>query len=212
MKTTILWDHDGVLVDTEPWYFAATQSAIKPLGVDLEQAAYLADMAHGKSAWERAKAIGASDQDVALHKARRDELYRQYLRTEDIEIEGVLKTLATLAQSFQMAIITTSKRIDFELIHAERQIVDHMSFVLCSGDYPRSKPHPDPYLAGLERFAVSAEETLVVEDSERGLTAAVAAGIDCVVVANAFVRGQDLSKASYFVDSIGELPELLKGL
>ncbi len=212
MKTTILWDHDGVLVETEPWYFAATRTAIKPLGVDLEKAGYLADMADGRSAWERAKAIGASDDDVAVHRAHRDELYQQYLRTKDIEIEGVLDTLATLAQSLQMAIITTSKRVDFELIHAERQIVDHMSFVLCSGDYPRSKPHPDPYLAGLERFGVSAEETVVVEDSERGLRAAVAAGIDCVVIANEFVRGQDLSKASYFVDSIADLPELLNGL
>ncbi len=87
-----------------------------------------------------------------------------------------------------------------------------MSFVLCSGDYPRSKPHPDPYLAGLQRFGVSAEETLVVEDSERGFRAAVAAGIDCVVIANDFVRGQDLSKASRFVDSITDLPALLEGL
>ena len=212
MKTTILWDHDGVLVETEPWYFAATRTAIKPLGVDLEKAGYLADMADGRSAWERAKAIGASDDDVAVHRAHRDELYQQYLRTKDIEIEGVLDTLATLAQSLQMAIITTSKRVDFELIHAERQIVDHMSFVLCSGDYPRSKPHPDPYLAGLERFGVSAEETVVVEDSERGLRAAVAAGIDCVVIANEFVRGQALSMASHFVDSIADLPELLNGL
>jgi beta-phosphoglucomutase-like phosphatase (HAD superfamily) len=56
------------------------------------------------------------------------------------------------------------------------------------------------------------DPTLVVEDSERGLRAAVAAGIDCVVVANAFVRGQDLSKASYFVDSVADLPELLRGV
>ena len=45
MKTTILWDHDGVLVETEPWYFAATRTAIEPLGVDLEKAGYLVRVA-----------------------------------------------------------------------------------------------------------------------------------------------------------------------
>ena len=123
-----------------------------------------------------------------------------------------LDTLAALQKSFQMAIVTTAKRTDFELIHAERRIVDHMAFVLCSGDYPRSKPHPDPYLAALDRFGVSAGESVVIEDSERGLRSAVAAGIDCVVVANAFVRGQDLSQASHQVASIGELPDLLATL
>jgi beta-phosphoglucomutase-like phosphatase (HAD superfamily) len=51
-----------------------------------------------------------------------------------------------------------------------------------------------------------------VEDSERGLRAAVAAGIDCVVVANEFVAEQDLSSATHHIESILELPALLKNL
>jgi HAD superfamily hydrolase (TIGR01509 family) len=212
VKTTIFWDHDGVLVETEPLYYEATRECIRPLGIELEKAGYLADMAAGRPAWERARAMGATDDDIARHRARRDALYQQMLRTEDIEIPGVLPTLEMLARSYQMAIVTTAKRADFELIHAERSIVSHARFVLCSGDYPRAKPHPDPYLTALDRFGVTAAETVVVEDSERGLRAAVAAGIDCVVVANEFVRGQDLSAAAHFVDSIEALPALLASL
>ncbi len=108
--------------------------------------------------------------------------------------------------------MTTAKRIDFELIHRDRNIVEHMDFVLASGDYRRSKPAPDPYLAALSRFDADPNEAVVVEDSERGLRAAVAAGIDCVVVANAFVAGQDLSAATYRVGSLDELPVLLESL
>ena len=85
MKTTLLWDHDGVLVETEPWYFEATRQTIRPLGVELEHAAYLADMADGRSAWERARSRGASEEAITEHKARRDALYQQYLRNEDID-------------------------------------------------------------------------------------------------------------------------------
>ena len=57
-----------------------------------------------------------------------------------------------------------------------------------------------------------AKRVLVVEDSERGLRAAVAAGIDCVIVENEFVAGQDFSAATHQIASLEELPELLAGL
>ena len=210
MKTTILWDHDGVLVETEPWYFKATQINIRALGVHLEKSDYLTDMASGRSAWERARELGATEEQVVLHKSRRNSQYQSYLRKEDIEIPGVVDVLANLSKDFQMAIVTTAKREDFELIHEHRPIRDHMAFVLCIGDYPRSKPHPDPYLTAMDRFGATRAETVVVEDSERGLRSAVAAGIDCVIVANEFVKGQNLSAATHRINRISELPALLR--
>lgn len=212
MKSFILWDHDGVLVETEPWYFEATRRNLLDLGVTLRLDDYLRDMAIGRSAWERARAIGVTDDRIAAGKQARNADYQRHLLEEDIEIGGVTEVLAELVRQHQMAIVTTAKREDFELIHRERDIVQHMSFVLASGDYPRSKPAPDPYLAALERFNASPEAAIVVEDSERGLRSAVAAGIDCVVVANDFVRGQDFSAATWWIDSLEELPELLAGL
>jgi HAD superfamily hydrolase (TIGR01509 family) len=212
MKSYILWDHDGVLVETEPWYFEATRQTIRELGVKLDHAAYLQDMAAGRSAWERARALGASEAAVSEGKQRRNRLYQRLLREQDIEIPGVSDVLETLAPRFAMAIVTTAKKADFELIHRNRDIVPHMRFVLANGDYRRSKPAPDPYLAALDRFGAAATEAVVIEDSERGLRAAVAAGIDCVVVANGFVAGQDFSAATHRIDSIRELPALLDSL
>jgi len=212
MKSYILWDHDGVLVDTEHWYYEATRQAIEPLGVTLDLTRYLADMALGRSAWEQALALGATEAQVREHRATRDTLYQHYLRTEDIAIDGVTEVLATLAAGYQMAIVTTAKRTDFDLIHRDRDIVRHMRFVLASGDYPRSKPAPDPYLTALDRFGAQPREAIVVEDSARGLAAAVAAGIDCVVVDNAFVRGQDFSAATHRIDNLRALPALLASL
>lgn len=212
MKSYILWDHDGVLVDTEPWYFESTRRQIQRLGVTLDLDEYLRDMADGRSAWERAHALGASESEIASGKDARNADYQRHLTEQDIEIPGVTEVLAELARNHAMAIVTTAKREDFDLIHRDRLIVAHMEFVLASGDYPRAKPAPDPYLAALERFDATPAQAVVVEDSERGLRSAVAAGIDCVVVANHFVRGQDFSAATWQIETLAELPGLLAGL
>lgn len=212
MKSYILWDNDGVLVHTEPWYFEATRRCIKPLGVELTEQNYLNDMPIGRTAWDRARQLGVSEADITKQRDQRDILYRGFLRTEPIEIEGVDSVLATLALDYAMAIVTTAKKRDFELIHRHRNLTTHMHFVLVNGDYTNAKPAPDPYLAALERFNATPAQAIAVEDSERGLRSAVAAGIDCVVVANDFIRGQNLSAAKYQIDSLAELPQLLKQL
>ncbi len=84
-----------------------------------------------------------------------------------------------------------------------------MDFILVREDYELAKPHPEPYLTGLERFGAAKEEALVVEDSSRGLNSAVAAGIDCVVVDNDFTQAQDFSQARYRIKTLSELEDII---
>ncbi len=209
MLKYILWDHDGVLVDTEYWYFRSTQRALAEIGVSFEQDKYLEFIARGRTMWDLARQRGLSEDVIALHRSNRDQYYQEHLRTEDIEIPGVLKVLDELSRSFLMAIVTTAKKVDFEIIHRDRTIVSYMDFVLANGDYARSKPAPDPYLKALERFGAQPHEAIVIEDSERGLRSAVAAGIECVVIENAFTKSQDFSRATRVLQSISELPAFL---
>ena len=108
-----------------------------------------------------------------------------------------------------MGIVTTSRRVDFEIIHKNRGITDFMDFILCVEDYPKSKPHPDPYLKGLEMFKALKKETLVVEDSQRGLISANRANIDCVIVHNEFTKTQDFSKAKYKIEKLEDIFNIL---
>lgn len=208
-KKYLLWDHDGVLVDTERWYYEATRRKIAELGIELALDDYLARMVDGLSSWDLAIAAGVAESEARAKRLERDALYREFLATRDIEIPGVLDVLSLLSEHFGMAIVTTSKGADFEVIHRERNIVDYMDFTLVREDYTLSKPHPEPYLLAAQRFGASPDECLVIEDSQRGLKAAVAAGIECAVVYNAFTARQDFSSATYRVDRLAELPGLL---
>jgi HAD superfamily hydrolase (TIGR01509 family) len=185
------------------------ERALADIGVMLEEGRYLSDMNQGLGTWAQARAAGIDEQTIHRQREVRDRYYQEYLRTEAIEIDGVAEALAELSKFVRMAIVTTAKKVDFDLIHEKRQIIQFMDFVLVREDYDQAKPHPEPYLAGLKRFGATKEETLVVEDSSRGLTSAVAAGIDCAVVHNHFSQGQDFSEATYRVAALSKLKAII---
>lgn len=209
MITHILFDHDGVLVDTENWYFEATREALARLDVIMTFDDYKQHLVDGKSNWNLATSHGATEVEVGAARAWRDDRYQYYLQREDIDIPGVADVLKELSQEFQMAVVTTSKRQDFELIHRKRTLLDCMAFILCREDYDQAKPHAEPYDTGLQRFGIGPERAVVIEDSKRGLAAAEASGIPAIKVHNDFVAHQQAA-ADYEIQSLQELPQLLK--
>jgi len=196
-------------VDTEFWYFTAGKRALADVGVSVDKDRYLRDMTQGLGTWASARAAGIDEQTIGRLRELRDRYYQEYLRTEAIEIEGVVEALAELSKHVRMAIVTTAKRVDFDIIHEKRHVRRFMDFVLVREDYTLAKPHPEPYLTGLKRFGATKEETLVVEDSARGLNSAVAAGIDCAIVHNDFTKAQDFSGASYRIETLMELKDII---
>lgn len=211
-KRFILFDNDGVLVETEKWYYEANVKALKQLNITLELDTYLKIMARGGTAWELAFEKGVSKDIVNKQRDKRELYYQNFLRTKNIEIQGVKPLLKKLSKKYKMAIITTSRRVDFELIHKNRGIINYMDFSLCVEEYAKAKPAPDPYLAGLKKFNAKKEETIVVEDSQRGLSSAYNAGIDCVIVYNEFTKSHDFSKANYHIEKLEQLYKLLSTL
>jgi HAD superfamily hydrolase (TIGR01509 family) len=209
MKKYILFDHDGVLVDTEFWYYKAGERALADIGLTLDKEQYLRDMNQGLGTWAQAAEAGIDEQTISRLREVRNDYYQEYLRTETIEIDGVVDVLAELAKYVRMAIVTTARRADFDIIHEKRRIRQFMDFALVREDYKLAKPHPEPYLTGLKRLGATKEETLVVEDSSRGLNSAVAAGIDCVIVHNDFTKSHDFSQASYRIESLIELKDII---
>ena len=133
MKKYILFDHDGVLVDTEFWYFKAGERALADIGFTLDRDQYLRDMSQGFATWAQATAAGIDEETISRQREVRNAYYQEYLRMEDIEIEGVLETLDVLAAEYRMAIITTSKPADFALIHENRSILGSHGILFGSG-------------------------------------------------------------------------------
>ncbi len=207
-KKYILFDNDGVLVETEVWYYEASKRALKEFfNYSVEFDEYMGIMTSGGGVWSVIK--DATQEQIEKARTQRNFYYQEYLHTKNLVIDGVHDVLNTLSKKYKMAIITTSRRVDFEIIHQNRGIVDHMEFVLCEGEYPRAKPHPDPYLKGLEIFGSQKKQAIVIEDSQRGLISANKAGLDCIIVHNEFTKTQDFSTATMKIKSIEQLLDKL---
>ena len=190
MWEAILFDNDGVLVDTEGLYYRANREVLAGVGVALDEATYVElFLREGTGAWHLAEARGLSAEAVTDLRAARDRRYAELLDEVPIAIPGVAGLLPSLAARYRLAIVTSSEPGPFARTHARTGLLSHFELVLTRVDTQRSKPDPEPYLCAVARLGLSPERCLVIEDSERGLRAAKAAGLTCWVVPSGLTAG-----------------------
>lgn len=178
-KRAILWDNDGVLVDTEKWFFEANRQELAELGVVAtpEQFEEIS-LTRGVSLLSLS---GLEGEELRALYERRDARYSALLRTEKIVIPGMLELVRRLRRHVLTAgIVTASRREHFDIIHGRSGMLEHLDFAVVREDYAEAKPHPDGYLAGIERTGLGPRDCIAVEDSPRGVAAARAAGLECV--------------------------------
>jgi len=208
----ILWDNDGVLVDTEHLYFQATQHVLASAGVDLTEQQYIAHfLVNGRGAWHLLEERGVGADEIARLRDERNDLYGRLLRQGPRAIPGVAETLRQLRGRYVMGVVTSSRKDHFDLIHEHTGLLPYFDFVLTASDYPRVKPYPDPYLAAVDRSGVGADACVAIEDSERGLEAATLAGVRCIVVPTALTQGGRFEGAHLVLAHVSEIPAALQG-
>ncbi len=202
----ILWDNDGVLVDTEPIFLRANREILAEIGIRVDDTQFRdINLTRGRSVLELALDHGYCTDDVLAMRARRDARYGELLDAGVDVLSGVPETLTELHGRLPMGIVTSSQRDHFDRIHRQTDLLRYFEFTVANGDYERHKPHPDAYLVGAERIGVPPERCLAVEDTERGVRAAVAAGMRCIVIPRPLSRDGDFSVAHRVLASAREV-------
>jgi len=183
MLKAILFDSDGVLVDTERIYFESTRLAFKAAGVTLRGDVW-AKWYLGKSKSSRKIAEKLEVPPVVIDKMleRRELLFWTEIAQDVPVFTGVYETLAELSGHFRLAVVTSAPRERFERVHASTRLLQHFELSVTRDESGEPKPDPLPYLTALKLLGLKAEECLAVEDSPRGAESAVAAGIKCCII------------------------------
>ena len=172
--TEILYNFGAGRSDPATFPTEALQAAaVKVIGEQFEEI----NLKHGQSLLPLSGLEGKPLTDLFV---QRDKIYSGLLRTEDIAIPGMAELLGGLKEKFLMGIVTASHREHFDIIHSRSGILRHVEFAVVREDYLREKPHPDGYLAGIEKSANGPADCIAIEDSPRGIAAARAAGLECV--------------------------------
>jgi len=213
MTRVIFWDNDGVLADTEGLFFEATRATLAGAGAELTRAHHIrCCLETGRTTFDLLHAKGLDEEQIQALRAERDALYTRLLEAGDCIAPGARELVRRLSARFKMGIVTSSLTEHFRVIHRDSGLLEYFDFVLTREDYELSKPNPEPYLKALARSKAGPEDCVVVEDSARGLAAARAAGIRCIVVPHDFTRGSDFSGAHAVIPSLQQLEATLAEL
>jgi HAD superfamily hydrolase (TIGR01509 family) len=206
----ILFDNDGVLVDTEGLYFRANREVLAGVGVVLDEAAYIElFLRTGVGAWHLAEARGHDPAAIDALRADRDRRYLEMLGVGDLLITGAAEAVRALARRYRLAIVTSSEPEPFARAHARTGLLPSFELVLTREQYGHSKPDPEPYRLAVTRLGADPRRCLVIEDSERGLRAAKAAGLACWAIPSTFTRGGRFDDADAVLTDLGAALERL---
>ena len=209
-KKAFLWDNDGVLVDTEKWFFEATRTILVQAGHGLTREQFIETTWVGSyGPWQQLKENGIGEAEIRRLKTERDRLYTDYLLSQEVLIHGVRETVERFSRKYTMGIVTSSHPEHFDIIHARTGLLPLFDFVLTREDYTHPKPDPEPYRLAAQRAGYSPEQCVSIEDSRRGLLASLGASGDCIIVPHPFAAGSEYSEAALVLNDITELTGIL---
>lgn len=205
MLKIILFDNDGVLVDTEGVFYESNRLMLKEFGVDLDEKTFAEmSMTRGMSLADIIVSLGRTPEIAEEARRRRNLVYDGMLkaRGKSLVIPHVPEVLRELHKTFRVGVVTCCQAMHFKTLHDASGLRPFFDFVVGDGDFVRHKPYPDPYLTALFRSGFRAEEAIAVEDSERGILSAKAAGVRVAAIPRGISRNGDFSQADLHFESI----------
>jgi HAD superfamily hydrolase (TIGR01509 family) len=180
----VVFDMDGLLVDSEVVYCEALTVQAAEMGHDLPLAVMKRMIGHtwAGSADVLREHFGP-DFDTDLMRTGSVEKFYALAQAEIALKTGVIELLDHLdAAGIPRAIATSSRRVDVDHHLGAHGLQARFDAIKAHGDYARGKPHPDPYLRAAEALGVAPEDCLALEDSHNGVRAAAAAGMMTIMV------------------------------
>jgi HAD superfamily hydrolase (TIGR01509 family) len=203
----VIFDMDGVLVDSEPLYYEANQNFLRSRGIKLSREEYNEFV--GISAplmWESIKTrFGLKDSVEELVEAENKRLYGVLEDEKLSSIEGIPELLDQIRKKgIYLSLASSSPIKVINFITKQIGVSDYFDFVISGEEVVNGKPHPEIFLTCANRFKITPSRALVIEDSKNGILAAKKAGMKAVGFRNLNSGKIDLSEADLVVDSFSQ--------
>jgi beta-phosphoglucomutase family hydrolase len=204
MTKAVLWDLDGVLVDTAPFHFQAWQELFQSLGKGFAEADFRRTFGLRNDAILGDILGELTPVEVERLAQKKEELYRKKIEGKVTAIPGAVGLLRRLQQrGMKSAIVSSTTRENVRVVLSSLGLEGVFEAVVAEEDAPKGKPDPQGFLVAAERLGVAVGECVVIEDASGGVEAAKRAGMRCIGVTTSRPR-EGLAAADLVVDSLEE--------
>lgn len=209
MLKAVLFDMDGVIVDTEPLHRKAYHQMFDDVSIEVDTALY--ESFTGQSTINICKRLvehfGLSDSPEYLMGLKRK--HYKYLFTHDDElalIDGVINLIKDYhSNNVTMVVASSASMLGINQIFERFDLNQYFSAKFSGADLKQSKPHPEIFIKAAESTGFDRSECMVIEDSTNGIKAAHAAGVFCTAFKSPHSSGQDYSLANAVISSFDDI-------
>ena len=209
MIRTVIFDMDGVIIDTEPLHHQAFFTQFAELDITVSDALYASFLGSStRNVFQRLKQQFNLPQEVDELLRRKRELFNEAFDTDaglDL-LPGVRTLIEDIQQhGIQLVLASSASKATIARVFNRFGLGPFFSHLVSGEDFAQSKPNPEIFLHAAALAETPVTECIVIEDSANGVAAAKAAGIYCIGYASPHSAGQDLRLADRFVQDFSEL-------
>lgn len=209
MIQTVIFDMDGVIVDTEPVHHYAYFQHFDELNIKVSQELFTTYMGNStRNTFQKLKQTFDLEHDVEDLILRKRTLFNDaFDKKEDlILLKGVEKLIKDLYHNgMQLILASSASKVTIDRVFKRFELYPYFSHIISGEDFPKSKPHPAIFEHAVSLSKTSKENCIVIEDSTNGIIASNAAGIFCIGYNSVNSKMQNLSLANKVIQHFDEL-------